>query len=155
MFQKTVHLSTHGEGQIINISQQVEEAVRESALVSGLVNIFISGSTAAVTTIEYEDGVLADFLRALKYFAPDDARYLHNTRWGDGNGRSHVKASLIGPSITIPFMDGVLMCGTWQQVILVELDVRPSRERTVVITVSGDTDRPEGKKPLKNINPDS
>ncbi|HVP95300.1 MAG TPA: secondary thiamine-phosphate synthase enzyme YjbQ [Methanoregulaceae archaeon] len=139
MFRKTIHLSTRGEGQIINISPQVEEAVRESTLVSGLVTIFATGSTAAVTTIEYEDGVLADFLRALKTFAPDEANYGHNTRWGDGNGRSHVKASVIGPSITIPFQKGVMMCGTWQQIVFVELDVRKSRERTVVITVIGDT----------------
>ena len=140
MFRKTVHVSTHGEGQIINITPQVEEAVRESKAVSGLVNIFATGSTAAVTTIEYEDGVLADFTRALKVFAPDDAGYAHNTRWGDGNGRSHVKASLLGPSVTIPFQNGVLMCGTWQQVIFAELDVRMSRERTVVITIIGETD---------------
>jgi len=138
MFRKTVRLSTHGEGQIINISPQVEEAVRESTLDSGLVNIFVTGSTAAITTIEYEEGVLADFLRALNVFAPDDAEYGHNTRWGDGNGRSHVRASVLGPSVTIPFSNGVLMCGTWQQVVLVELDVRPSRERTCVITVTGD-----------------
>jgi secondary thiamine-phosphate synthase enzyme len=138
MFQKTVHLSTHGEGQIINISPQVEDAVRESALASGLVTIFVTGSTAAITTIEYEEGVLADFLRALKVLAPDDASYRHNTRWGDGNGRSHVRASLLGPSLTIPFRNGALMSGTWQQVILVELDVRPSRERTFVITIAGD-----------------
>ena len=144
MFQKTIHFTTRGEGQIVNISPQVEEAVRESAFVSGLVNIFITGSTAAMTTIEYEEGVLGDFLQALKSFAPDGAEYRHNSRWGDGNGRSHVKASLIGPSVTIPFRDGVLLCGTWQQVVFVELDVRPSRERTFVITVSGDKDRPEG-----------
>jgi secondary thiamine-phosphate synthase enzyme len=138
MFQKTIHLSTHGEGEIINISPQVEDAVRESALESGLVNIFVTGSTAAITTIEYEEGVLADFLQALNVFAPGDADYRHNTRWGDGNGRSHVRASVLGPSVTIPFRSGALMCGTWQQVVVVELDVRPSRERTCVITVTGD-----------------
>jgi secondary thiamine-phosphate synthase enzyme len=139
MFHKTVHLSTQGEGQIINISTQVEAAVRESAIDSGLVNIFVTGSTAAITTIEYEEGVLADFLRALAVFAPDGADYRHNTRWGDGNGRSHVRASVIGPSVTIPFTNGALMCGTWQQVVLVELDVKPSRERTCVITITGDS----------------
>jgi secondary thiamine-phosphate synthase enzyme len=139
MFQKTIHLSTHGEGKIINISPQVEEAVRESKVVTGLVNIFVTGSTAAVTTIEYEEGALADFTRALKVIAPDDVGYAHNTRWGDGNGRSHVKASVIGPSVTIPFQNGVLMCGTWQQVIFVELDVKMSRERIVVVTIIGET----------------
>ncbi|HTY14189.1 MAG TPA: secondary thiamine-phosphate synthase enzyme YjbQ [Methanoregulaceae archaeon] len=138
MFQKTLHLATHGEGQIINISSEVDCAVLESGLGSGLVNVFVTGSTAAITTIEYEEGVLADFMRALGVFAPADATYRHNTRWGDGNGRSHVRASLIGPSVTIPFVNGAPMCGTWQQVVLVELDVRQSRERSVVVTVIGD-----------------
>lgn len=139
MFQKTIHVSTSGEGQIVDLSSEVTEAVRESGLVSGLVTVFVTGSTAAITTIEYEDGVLADFMRALRTVAPDNIDYRHNTRWGDGNGRSHVRASLVGPSVTIPFTNGVPMCGTWQQVVLVELDVRASRERTVIVTVDGDS----------------
>jgi secondary thiamine-phosphate synthase enzyme len=137
MFQKTLEFQTRGEGEIVNISPEVEKIVHESGVVNGLASIFVIGSTAALTTIEYEEGVLSDFRRALSILAPDSVSYDHNTRWGDGNGRSHVKASCIGPSLTIPVMDGALMCGTWQQVVLVELDVRSGRKRNVVITVDG------------------
>lgn len=137
MFQKTFELLTHGEGEIVNISPRVEKIVQESGVVSGLANIFVTGSTVAVTTIEYEDGVLEDFRRALSVLAPETITYAHNTRWGDGNGRSHVKAACIGPSLNVPVANGALMCGTWQQVVLVELDVRYGRNRTVVVTVHG------------------
>ena len=135
MFQKSFELLTNGEGEIVNITPGVEKIVQESGVRSGLANIFVTGSTVAVTTIEYEDGVLEDFRRALSILAPDTILYAHNSRWGDGNGRSHVKASCIGPSLTVPIANGALMCGTWQQVVLVELDVRPGRKRTVVVTV--------------------
>ncbi len=135
MFQKSFELLTNGEGEIVNITPGVEKIVQESGVRSGLANIFVTGSTVAVTTIEYEDGVLEDFRRALSILAPDTILYAHNTRWGDGNGRSHVKASCIGPSLTVPVANGALMCGTWQQVVLVELDVRPGRKRTIVVTV--------------------
>jgi secondary thiamine-phosphate synthase enzyme len=137
MFQKIFELLTHGEGEIVNITPDVEKIVKDSGVFSGLANIFVNGSTAAVTTIEYEDGVLEDFRRALSVLAPDTISYAHNTRWGDGNGRSHVKASCIGPSLMVPVVEGALMCGTWQQVVLVELDVRKDRKRTVVVTVEG------------------
>jgi len=119
----------------VNITPGVEKIVQESGVRSGLANIFVTGSTVAVTTIEYEDGVLEDFRRALSILAPDTILYAHNSRWGDGNGRSHVKASCIGPSLTVPIANGALMCGTWQQVVMVELDVRSGRKRTVVVTV--------------------
>ena len=135
MYQKSFELLTNGEGEIVNITPCVEKIVQESGVRSGLANIFVTGSTVAVTTIEYEDGVLEDFRRALSILAPDTISYAHNTRWGDGNGRSHVKASCIGPSLTVPIANGALMCGTWQQVVLVELDVQPGRKRTVVVTV--------------------
>lgn len=121
----------------MNITPGVKKIVDESGVLNGLVNIFVTGSTAAITTIEYEEGVLQDFRRALSVLAPDSVPYDHDTRWGDGNGRSHVKASCIGPSLTVPVMDGALMCGTWQQVVIVELDVRSGRKRTVVVTVDG------------------
>lgn len=135
MFQKSFELLTNGEGEIVNITPGVEKIVQESGVRSGLANIFVTGSTVAVTTIEYEDGVLEDFRRALSILAPDTILYAHNSRWGDGNGRSHVKASCIGPSLTVPIANGALMCGTWQQVVMVELDVRSGRKRTVVVTV--------------------
>ena len=137
MFQKSFELLTHGEGEIVNITPHVEKIVQESGVVSGLANIFVTGSTVAVTTIEYEEGVLKDFGRALSVLAPETITYAHNTRWGDGNGRSHVKAACIGPSLSVPVANGALMCGTWQQVVLVELDVRYGRNRTVVVTVHG------------------
>ncbi len=135
MSQKSFELLTNGEGEIVNITPGVEKIVQESGVRSGLANIFVTGSTVAVTTIEYEDGVLEDFRRALSILAPDTILYAHNSRWGDGNGRSHVKASCIGPSLTVPIANGALMCGTWQQVVMVELDVRSGRKRTVVVTV--------------------
>jgi secondary thiamine-phosphate synthase enzyme len=137
MFQKTIHISTRGEGEIVNISPEISAAVVESGVESGLVNIFVTGSTAAVTTIEFEDGVLKDFVRSASVVAPDDARYDHDSRWGDGHGRSHVKSSFIGPSLTVPVADGKLLCGTWQQIVLVEFDVRARRDRTLVVTVNG------------------
>jgi secondary thiamine-phosphate synthase enzyme len=115
----------------------VEKAVAESGVKTGLVHLFVQHSTAALTTIEFEPGVLADLKRALSVLAPDEAAYAHNSRWGDGNGRSHVKAALVGPSITVPVENGQLLCGTWQQLVLLELDVNAGRKRTVVCTVTG------------------
>ncbi|MCX6700815.1 MAG: secondary thiamine-phosphate synthase enzyme YjbQ [Methanomicrobiales archaeon] len=135
MFQQRFDLQTKCEGEMVNITPGVEKIVHESGVMSGLANIFVTGSTVAITTIEYEDGVLEDFRRALSVLAPDTIPYVHNVRWGDGNGRSHVKAACIGPSLTVPIANGALMCGTWQQVVLVELDVRSGRKRTVVVTV--------------------
>jgi secondary thiamine-phosphate synthase enzyme len=137
MFRETIRVETGGEGQIVNISPQVEQAVRESGVSEGLCHIFVQGSTAAVTTIEYEPGVLSDLSRALSVVAPDDIPYAHDQAWGDGNGRSHVKAALVGPSLTVPVIDGRLGCGTWQQIVLLELDVRSSRQRTIYVTVHG------------------
>jgi secondary thiamine-phosphate synthase enzyme len=138
MFRKVIQVSTRCEGDIIDLTPQVAAAVRESAIQDGLANLFVQHSTAALTTIEYEPGALADLSRALEVLAPDDAEYAHNTKWGDGNGRSHVKAALVGPSLTIPVADGKLSCGTWQQVVLLELDVNAGRERTVVCTITGE-----------------
>jgi len=109
--------------------------VRESGVREGMVNVFVAGSTAAVTTIEFEAGVLNDLRGVLSRVAPDSLTYAHDSRWGDGNGRSHVKASLVGPSRSIPVGGGEVMLGTWQQVVLLELDVRRGRDRSVVITV--------------------
>jgi len=116
----------------------VKNIVRESGISAGLVHLFVQHSTAALTTIEFEPGVLEDLRRALAVLAPDTAAYAHDTRWGDGNGRSHVKAALVGPSLTVPVLAGSLMCGTWQQIVLLELDVNAGRERTIVCTVTGE-----------------
>ncbi|MBN1194461.1 MAG: YjbQ family protein [Methanomicrobiaceae archaeon] len=135
MFQTTITIDTYGEGDIINLTPAVEDLVRKSDVYTGLVTIFTVGSTAAVTTIEYEPGVLADLRRSLSVCAPDDAAYAHDRAWGDGNGRSHVKAALVGPSLSVPIVGGALACGTWQQIVLLELDVRETRRRSVIITI--------------------
>jgi secondary thiamine-phosphate synthase enzyme len=138
LFRKTFYVPSQREGEIINLTSEVTRAVNESRVKDGLVHLFVKHSTAALTTIEFEPGVLADLSRSLSVLAPDDAEYAHNTKWGDGNGRSHVKAALVGPSLTVPVENGQLACGTWQQVVLLELDVNAGRERTVVCTVTGE-----------------
>jgi secondary thiamine-phosphate synthase enzyme len=137
MFRTILTVTSTHEGDIIDITPLVEKAVTESRVKTGLVHLFVQHSTAALTTIEYEPGVLADLKRALSVLAPDNVDYAHNSRWGDGNGRSHVKAALVGPSITVPVENGKILRGTWQQLVLLELDVNAGRKRTVVCTVTG------------------
>jgi secondary thiamine-phosphate synthase enzyme len=137
MFRTFLTVTSSHEEEIIDITPQVEKAVAESRVKTGLVHLFVQHSTAALTTIEYEPGVLKDLTRALAVLAPDNEDYAHNSRWGDGNGRSHVKAALVGPSLTVPVENGQLMCGTWQQLVLLELDVNAGRKRTVICTVTG------------------
>jgi secondary thiamine-phosphate synthase enzyme len=138
MFRKIIQITSHNEGDIINITSQVNETVRESGITTGMVHLFVQHSTAALTMVEYETGVLSDLRRSLSVFAPDTARYAHDTRWGDGNGRSHVKAALVGPDLVIPVEAGKLMCGTWQQVVLLEFDVNAGRTRSIVCTITGE-----------------
>ena len=135
MYRKKLQITTGAEGDIIDLTPDVVSVVRESRIAEGLVHVFVTGSTAAVTTIEYEPGVLSDLNRALSIVAPSDIPYAHDSRWGDGNGRSHVKASIVGPSLTLPVGGGEPLLGTWQQVVLLELDIRPGRTRTIILTV--------------------
>lgn len=137
MFRTTIEVETHGEGEIVDLTPRVQQAVGESGVREGLATVFVAGSTAAVTTIEYEPGVLSDLRRALSVIAPVDIPYAHDAVWGDGNGRSHVRAAIVGPSLSVPVIGGRLACGTWQQIVLLELDVRSSRHRTVYVTVLG------------------
>jgi secondary thiamine-phosphate synthase enzyme len=137
MFQTSFMVSSHSEGEIIDITPHVKKVVHDSKVREGIVHLFVQHSTAALTTIEFEPGVLSDLRRALSVLAPNNADYAHNARWGDGNGRSHVKAALVGPSLTLPLKGGTLMCGTWQQIVLIECDVNAGRERTIVCTVIG------------------
>lgn len=137
MHQERIRVTTHGEGDIIDITTNIAEILKKSGVITGLLHVFIPGSTAAITTIEYEDGVLSDLNRSLRTIAPSDIQYRHDARWGDGNGRSHVKAAIIGPSLTLPVSEGSLLLGTWQQVVLVELDIRSVREREIIVTVQG------------------
>jgi len=130
-------VATRGQGDAHDITDLVSAAVDESNCAAGIATVFVVGSTATVTTIEFEPGAVADFNRSLESIAPRHADYRHHLRWGDDNGSSHVRAALVGPSLTIPIADGKLILGTWQQVALVELDTRP-RKREIVIQVIGE-----------------
>ncbi|MEM3395817.1 MAG: secondary thiamine-phosphate synthase enzyme YjbQ [Thermoplasmata archaeon] len=130
------NVNTRCEMDVVDITRQVEKCVSASGLTSGIVNVFVQGSTAAISTIEYEEGLARDLETALERIAPKDAEYLHHLRWHDDNGRSHVRATIIGPSITVPFENGRLVLGTWQQIVLVELDTH-GRTRKVYVTVMG------------------
>lgn len=131
-----ITLSTKGLGDTHDITDQVAGSIEESGLKTGVATVFVPGSTAGVTTIEFEPGAVADLKAAFERMAPQGIRYAHNDRWGDGNGFSHVRAALLGPSVTVPFVDGKLVLGTWQQIVLVDFDNRP-RKRRVVIQVMG------------------
>ena len=139
MTVKTKQLSIHtrGEGDILDVTGAVAEAVVETKLKNGIVTVFVPGSTGALTTIEYEPGLLKDFPNMLERIAPKNLVYEHEKRWHDGNGHSHVRASLIGPSLTVPFANGRLTLGTWQQIIFMELDVR-SRGRNLILQIMGE-----------------
>ena len=137
MYQEDIVWRTHGEGDIHNLSDLLLEVVRRSGISDGILFLFVPGSTVALTTIEYEPGVLRDLMDALEIIAPAGKKYAHDEAWGDGNGRSHVRAALIGPSLTIPLSRGILNTGRWQQPVLIELDVRESRERTIHCTITG------------------
>ena len=133
---KYVILSSKGENDIIDITNNVEKILLESKLKNGIITLFVVGSTAAITTIEYEPGLKQDFPDMLEKIAPKGIEYHHDNSWHDGNGHSHLKASLIGPSLTIPFINGQTSLGTWQQIVLVEMDTR-SRERKIVVQIIG------------------
>jgi len=135
VYQEEIAVATGGEGNIVDLTPAVRRCVGNSGVECGVCSLFVIGSTAALTTIEYESGVLDDLRDALDRIAPADVVYAHDRRWGDGNGRSHVRASLVGPALMLPVRDGAPVLGTWQQVVLLELDVRQRRERTVVCTV--------------------
>jgi len=134
---KQIKISSKSENDVINITEQVAGAISESGISNGTITVFVSGSTGAITTIEYEPGLVKDFPEMLSRVAPDDINYYHEQRWHDGNSRSHVKASLVGPSLTIPFKDGQLLLGTWQQIVFLELDTR-ARTRTLVLQIIGE-----------------
>ena len=128
---------TRGQGDAHDITDLVAASVTESACAAGIATVFIVGSTAAVTTIEFEPGAVADLNRLLQLIAPREDDYRHHLRWGDDNGSSHVRAALLGPSLTVPFAEGKLLLGIWQQVALIELDTRP-RKREIVIQIVGE-----------------
>jgi secondary thiamine-phosphate synthase enzyme len=127
---------TTAETDIIDITGNVAEKVRETGINEGQALISVPGSTASITTIEYESGVVRDLLEALERLAPVGIAYRHDTRWGDGNGYAHVRAALLGPSVTIPVAGGGLVLGTWQQLVLIDFDNRP-RQRRIFLQVWG------------------
>jgi len=127
---------TSDDTDIIDITSHVFDKVAESGLTEGQVLIFVPGSTAAITTIEYETGVVRDLKEAIERLAPVGIPYRHDARWGDGNGYAHVRAALLGPSLTVPLIKSRLALGTWQQIVLVDFDNRP-RDREVLVSISG------------------
>ena len=129
--------NTKGDTDIIDITSRVSQKLKESGLTQGSVLVFVPGSTGALTTIEYEPGLVKDMRDALNRLIPGELEYAHNRMWGDGNGHSHVRASMLGPSLIVPFNDRSLMLGTWQQIVFLDLDNR-SRSRKVIVQITGE-----------------
>ena len=136
-FGETITVSTRGFSDIVNITGDVEEALARSGISSGMVSVTSIGSTASVTTIEYEPALVADMKQLLENLVPDTIRSRHSETWGDDNGFSHMRATLMGPGITLPVENRRLLTGTWQQVVLVDHDNRP-RQRSIRIQIVGD-----------------
>ena len=134
---KSISLNTRGNADIHDITNQVARHVAQSGFKDGIVTVFCPSATSALTTIEYESGALSDLRRLFEEIIPQNREYAHNDRWQDGNGHSHIRAALLGPSLTVPFVNFKLTLGTWQQVIYVDFDVRP-RQRELVVQLIGE-----------------
>lgn len=134
---ETLSISTPGKSALVDITKSVEEVLLKTGLSQGQVTVFIPGATAGVTTIEYEPGLLKDFPEALERIAPSDIPYHHDATWHDGNGHSHVRASMIGPSLCVPFNNRQLLLGTWQHIVVVDCDIR-ARKRRIVLQFIGE-----------------
>jgi secondary thiamine-phosphate synthase enzyme len=132
-----LNLRTRGGYDVQNITEAIARAVNESQLQNGIVTIFCPGSTGGLTTIEFEDGVIHDLEQVLDEITPPNRNYRHHLRWHDDNGHSHIRAALIGPSLTVPFIDGKLTLGTWQQIVFCEFDTRP-RSRQLIAQIIGE-----------------
>lgn len=133
----TIPLETQGNGQVVDITAQVQDAVRESGLDAGIATVFTPSATSSLTTIEFESGAVQDFQRLFDEIASPERDYRHNLRWGDGNGHSHVRAALLGPSLAVPFVERQLTLGTWQHIVFVDFDAR-SRSRRLVVQIMGE-----------------
>lgn len=134
---KSLKLKSRGETDIINITDGVASAVGKSKVKNGTVTVFVSGATGGLTTVEYESGLVSDLKDLFEKVAPRDGKYEHNVKWDDGNGFSHVRASLLGPSLVVPFTNGKLTLGTWQQIIFIDFDNRP-RSREIILQIIGE-----------------
>ncbi len=134
---REIQVRTQGRTDVEDITPLVQDAVARSGLAAGIVTIFCPGSTAGLTTLEYEDGMIADLQRTFDEIAPPQRAYQHHLRWGDDNGSAHVRAALIGPSLVVPFAEGRLTLGTWQQIVLLDFDTRP-RARRLVVQIMGE-----------------
>ena len=137
IFSETISLSTKGFSDILDITRQVDTVIGRSKIENGLVTVFCPGSTGAVTTIEYESGVLKDLQKAIEKLVPSDIPYEHDKRWGDGNGFSHVRAALMKPSLAVPLIRRRLALGTWQQIVFIDFDNR-RRDRNILVQVIGE-----------------
>lgn len=127
-------VKTKGHNDVIDITNQVEQAVAKSKVKDGLVLVFVAGSTAGLTTIEYEQGLIKDIKNFFEKILPENAQYAHNAAWGDDNGYAHLRASLLKPSLSIPIENNRLVLGTWQQIVLIDFDNRP-RERKISVKI--------------------
>ena len=132
-----ITIDTRGNGDMLDITAEVVNQVARADIESGIVTIFVAGSTAGVTTIEYEPGLEKDFTALMEKIAPHNVPYQHDARWGDANGYAHVRASLLGPSLVVPFRKKKLLLGTWQQIVVVDFDNR-LRRREVILQIMGD-----------------
>jgi len=133
----SIEISTQGFNDIVDVTPHIEEVLNESAIQNGQVTVFVSGSTAGITTIEYEPGLLKDIPDILEKIAPMNRPYHHDATWGDGNGFSHVRAAIIGASFTVPVESGRMLLGTWQQIVVIDFDNRP-RKRRIVVQMMGE-----------------
>ncbi|MFC1787340.1 secondary thiamine-phosphate synthase enzyme YjbQ [Halobacteriota archaeon] len=134
---KEIRFQTNGNVDIIDITDKVAELLRESQPNDGIVTVFVPGSTGAITTVEYESGLIEDMKNALERLMPQGIEYKHNLRWGDGNGHSHVRSAVLGTSLTLPFSNKKLLTGTWQQIVFIDLDARP-RSRRIIVQIMGE-----------------
>ncbi|MBD3373903.1 YjbQ family protein [candidate division KSB1 bacterium] len=132
----SITVATNGHGHVLDLTGEATHALDNSGLSEGHALLFVSGSTAALTTIEFEPGLIKDIGTALERLVPESIDYAHDATWGDGNGHSHIRASLLGPSLMIPFAKGRFLLGTWQQLILIDMDNR-ARNRSIVIQFTG------------------
>lgn len=128
-------VKTEGHYDFIDITDRVKSAIRDSGVSEGVATVFVGGSTAAITTMEYEDGLIQDMKNLFESWAPEESEYEHHKRWGDHNGAAHIKAAIVGPDLSVPLVNGELALGTWQQIVLIDFDER-GRDREITVLVS-------------------